>query len=136
MFARLSNRLSESSDLAGTTELPEIPDFMSLIDGIEKVKFFTYDRNHEAIDLRDDLEAGVMDEGYESVMTARVQRANINIMMKEKRGKPDGFVVIVSGEDGMSLIDLEGMPDLSNLMTLSQFMNTNKDSFSLLETFR
>ena len=130
MFARLSTNLT--GDLK-QDENGEIPDLGSLIDGIEKIKFFSYDERNISDSKFDQLKSDVTDEGYESVMTARIQGANIEILMKEKRSKPIGFVVLVKSQEGTSIIDLEGMPDLSNLMKLSEFMSSNTESFNLLK---
>jgi hypothetical protein len=111
----------------------EVPDLGSLIEGIEKVMFFNYDPGSLTPNQMDQLNSDVIGEGYESVMNARMNGANIEILMKEKRSNPVGFVVLIKSEEGESIIDLEGMPDLSNLMKLSQFMSSNTDSFNILK---
>lgn len=141
MLARMSERLAETSmesQSESEEAQPEIvlPDIGSLIDGINKVKFFVYEPRNAGNEHFNKLQSDVEGEGFESVMTARIKGANINILMREKRSKPDGFVVLIQNQEGMSLLDLDGVPDLSNLMQLSQFMNTNAESFSLLEAFR
>ena len=134
MFARLSSQLTELNARKAEEEtLEEIPDLSLLIEGIEKVKYFMYEQSSDLDELFKTLESDVKEEGYESVMTANIKGSNINIMMREKRGNPDGFVVIMESDAGMSLIDLEGMPDLSNLMKFSEFMGNNTDSFNLLK---
>lgn len=130
MYARLSTNLTGELQLDDTGETPDLG---SLIEGIEKVMFFNYDPGSLTPNQMDQLYSDVISEGYESVMNARMDGANIEILMKDKRSKPVGFVVLIKSEEGESIIDLEGMPDLSNLMKLSQFMSSNTDSFNLLK---
>jgi len=130
MYARLSTNLT--GDLQ-PDDSGEIPDLSRLIEGIEKVKFFSYDPGSLNADLMTQLNTDVKGEGYESVMNARMNAANIEILMKEKRSKPVGFVVLINSEEGEMILDLEGMPDLSNLMKLSDFMSSNTESFNLLK---
>lgn len=130
MYARLSANLTGELK---PDENGEIPDLGDLIKGIEKVKFFNYDQGSVTSALMDQLKSDVIGEGYESVMDARMQGTHFEILMKEKRSKPVGFVVLIKSQEGDSIIDLEGMPDLSNLMKLSEFMTSNTESFSLLK---
>jgi uncharacterized protein DUF4252 len=130
MYARLSANLTGEIK---PDENGETPDLASLIEGIEKVMFFNYDPRSLDANQMDQLKSDVLDEGYESVMNARMNGANIEILMKEKRSKPVGFVVLIESEEGESIIDIEGIPDLSNLMKLSDFMSSNTESFNLLK---
>lgn len=130
MYARLSENLTGELQ---PNDNGETPDLSSLINGIEKIKYFSYDSGSLATNQMDQLISDVISEDYESVLNARMDGANIEIMMKEKRSKPVGFVVFIRSQEGESIIDLEGMPDLSNLMKLSQFLNSNTESFNILK---
>lgn len=130
MYARLSTNLTGELQ---PNDSGETPDITSLIKGIEKIKYFSYDSGSLGANQMKQLISDVVGEGYESVMNARMDGANIEILMKEKRSKPIGFVVFIKSTEGESIIDLEGMPDLSNLMKLSQFLSSNTESFSILK---
>jgi len=45
-------------------------------------------------------------------------------------------VVLITMEDGYSIIDIEGYPDVSNILKFSQFMNSNGSNMGLKEAFR
>ena len=111
------------------SELGEMPPLMDMITGIEKVKFFMYDEPaKDDPELFAQLQADVEDEGYEVIASARVDGNIMNLMMKERRGDPEGFVVIITMEDGHSIIDIEGFPDLNNVLKFSEFLNRNSEN--------
>lgn len=132
MFANLQIALGDKVE-------QELPDMTSLIQHIEKVKFFMFDQ--EDFDpkskLFTDLEASIIAEGYESMMTARMQEANVNFMMKGNTDKPEGFVMLIRSESGVNVVDVQGYPDLSQIMKFTEFMNSNTgDLRSLKDAFR
>ena len=111
------------------SELGEMPPLTDMISGIEKVKFFMYDEPaKDDPELFAQLQADVEDEGYEVIASARVDGNIMNLMMKERRGDPEGFVVIITMEDGHSIIDIEGFPDLNNVLKFSEFLNRNSEN--------
>jgi len=128
MFARVA------ADFA--KDPAEVPDLGSLIEGIEKIKYFMYRYSSDQQDQYKTIKSGVTDEGYETVISGKFGPNNMEMYMKEKRGKPVGFVVLVVGEEGMQVMDIEGMPDLNKLVEFSQYVSGNSDDFSWLNTFR
>ncbi|OEK05081.1 hypothetical protein BFP71_16825 [Roseivirga misakiensis] len=125
---------------ASVNEFSDMPPIGDMIKGIEKVKFFLYENsdNRHAVGGAKfkALQTKVEEEGYESMMSARVEGMDMNVMMKERRGKPKGFVVLITMEQGFSIIDIEGYPDVNNILKFSQFMNSNGSSMGLKEAFR
>lgn len=125
---------------ASVGEFQDMPPIGDMIAGIEKVKFFLYENTGDSdyIDNSDfkKLKSNVEGEGYESMMSARVEGNLMSIMMKERRGNPVGFVVLITMEDGFSIIDIEGFPDLNNILKLSTFINSNGSNMGLSEAFR
>ena len=125
---------------ASVSEFQDMPPIGEMIKGIEKVKFFLYENtgNSDYVDGNDfkKLQSNVEGEGYESMMSARMEGSVMNIMMKERRGNPVGFVVLITMENGFSIIDIEGFPDLNNILKLSTFINSNGSSMGLSEAFR
>ena len=85
--------------LGGVTEsgFGEMPPLGDLIKGIEKVKFFQYEiyDQEEDRELFGQLNQDVLNEGYEILMSARADGAIMEVMMKERRGEPEGFVVMI-----------------------------------------
>lgn len=126
MFSRLQNSMQGEF---GVADLDQLPQLGEMITGIEKVKYFNYDgwKSNEDQSLIAQLESEVLEEGYESLMTARMDGNHLNIMIKERRGEPEGFVVIVRMEDGFSIIDIEGYPDVNKILELSQFINSSEE---------
>ncbi|MGW8122094.1 DUF4252 domain-containing protein [Roseivirga echinicomitans] len=130
MFAKLQVQM------AG--ELEELPDFSSVVKNIEKVKYFVFDKENYVMDdpMFSKLETDILAEGYESMMSARMSGANMNFMMKGTPEKPKGFVVVMRSEDSVSLIDIEGYPDIKQIMKLSEFMSKNTSGLeSILDAF-
>lgn len=144
-FYKSTLKMISRIDLAGlggasVSEFQDMPPIGDMIKGIEKVKFFLYQNtgNSDYIDESDfkELKSDVEGEGYESMMSARIEGNVMNIMMKERRGKPAGFVVLITMEDGFSIIDIEGYPNVQNILKFSEFMNSNGSSMGLKEAFR
>lgn len=133
MYSRLQLGLqSEFGD-----EMADLPQLSEMIDGIEKVKFFNYEGDGiPGRTLFTQLSDNVHAEGYEDLITARVEGNNMTVMMKERKGKPEGFVVLVQTETGYNIIDIEGYPDVSKILQLSQYINGSSDNLRLSEAFR
>ncbi len=137
MISRIDLSSLGGADVSEFNDMPPIGD---MIKGIEKVKFFLFEGSDDrhSVSLNDfkALQTKIEGEGYESMMSARLEGNNMNIMMKERRGNPQGFVVLITMEDGFSIIDIEGYPDVNNILKFSQFMNSNGSSMGLKEAFR
>jgi hypothetical protein len=130
MFARLSVQFADQA------EQKDLPDLGKLIEGIEKIKFFTYEYSSDQNSLFAGLKDDVAEEGYETVMSGKFGANNMELFMKEKRGKPSAFVVLVVGEQGAQLMDIEGVPDLNNLVEFSRYISAEGNDFSWLKAFR
>lgn len=127
------------SALGGPTEsdFGEMPPLSDLIKGIEKVKFFSYEIMDEGEDLElfNQLNDDVRGEGYETLMSARADGANMEVFMKESKGEPEGFVVMIKMPDRYSILDIEGYPDVNNILKFSEFINDNSQGMSLQDAF-
>ncbi|MFY0592473.1 DUF4252 domain-containing protein [Roseivirga sp.] len=125
---------------ASVNEFNDMPPIGDMIKGIEKVKFFLFENNDNRHNIDKsafkNLQSKVEGEGYESMMSARIEGMDMNVLMKERRGNPVGFVVLITMEDGFSIIDIEGYPDVNNILKFSQFMNSNGSNMGLQEAFR
>ena len=137
MISRIDLSMLGGADVSEFKDMPPIGD---MIKGIEKVKFFLFENSDDENEIQlidfKNLKSKIEAEGYESMMSARIEGSNMNVMMKERRGNPEGFVVLITMEDGYSIIDIEGYPDVSNILKFSQFMNSNGSNMGLKEAFR
>lgn len=134
MFANLQMKMGDKMD-----DLEAMPELSSIIKNIEKVKFFSFnERDYNPQDeLFSQLEKDIVTEGYESMMTARMGGADMNFLMKGDAERPDGFVVLMRSEEGVNIVDIEGYPDLKQIMKFSEFMNKNTSGLnSLADAFR
>jgi len=130
MFAKLQVQMAD--------EMSELPDFNAVVKNIEKVKFFVFDSAAYASEnpIFTKLEKDIASEGYESMMSTRMSGANMNFMMKGSSENPKGFVVFMRSEAGVSVVDIEGYPDLKQIMKFSDFMSKNTSGLkSILDAF-
>ena len=119
-------------------EMADMPQLSEMIDGIEKVKFFNYeeDKVPNGLSSFQQLSDDIHNEGYEDLITARIEGNIMTVMMKESRGKLQGFVVLIRTEEGYNIIDIEGYPDVSKILEFSQVINGSSNSLRLSEAFR
>ena len=126
-------------NFGGITEsdFGDMPSLADLIEGIEKVKFFMYQtfNDDEDRELFSQLTEDVVGEGYEVLMSARANSANMEVLMKEKRKKPEGFVVMIKMPKQYSILDIEGYPDVNNILKFSEFINKNSGIIGLQDAF-
>ena len=115
----------------------DMPPLSDLIEGIEKVKFFNYQTDSAGIDaaLFSELMTDIEGEGYEVLMSGRVEGANMQLMMKQEKGDPEGFVVMIKMPDQYSILDIEGYPDINNILKFSEFINKNSKAIGIAEAF-
>ncbi len=135
---KMFSRMQDGFQNQFLDEMKDLPQLSAMVDGIEKIKFFNYEdwNSQEDQQLFSELTSNIQKEGYETLVSARVQGNDMNVMMKERKGKPQGFVVIVRMETGYSIIDIEGYPDVNKILALSQFINQGSSSLSLSEAFK
>lgn len=119
------------------SDFGEMPPLADLIKGIEKVKFFSYEELNASEDqaLFNQLQKDVSAEGYETLMSARADDANMEVMMKEKGGEPEGFVVLIRMPERYSIIDIEGYPDVNNILKFSEFINESSAGMNWQDAF-
>ena len=129
MFARLAANFSEDPN--------QVPaDLPNLVDGIDKVKYFMYRYSSDQQEEFKKIKAGVVAENYESVISGKFGPNNMELFMLEKRGKPIGFVALIIGEEGLQIMDIEGMPDLNKIIQFSQYVSSSPGDFNWINTFR
>ncbi len=133
MFAQLAVQFAEDGQ--------EIPDVGKLVEGIEKIKLFGYNDSRDLPDLMKQLKKDILSEDYEVAISTKLGRGknqfNSEILLKENKGKPAAFVIFISSEEGgMQILDIEGAPDLNNLVQFAQYVGENGNSFTLLNALR
>ena len=114
-----------------------MPSLADLIEGIEKVKFFMYQtfNDDEDRELFSQLTEDVVGEGYEVLMSARANSANMEVLMKEKRESLRLCVVMIKMPKQYSILDIEGYPDVNNILRFSEFINKNSGIIGLQDAF-
>lgn len=134
MYSRIN---LEDFGAVADSDFGEMPPLSDLIAGIEKVKFFNYEsyQKQEDRELFKQLSEDVLSEGYEVLMSARADGSTMEVMMKERRGEPEGFVVMIKMPDGYSILDIEGYPDVNNILKFSEFINKNSGGIGLQDAF-
>ena len=132
MFARLATDFANDPD-----QVPE--DLPDLVDGIEKIKYFMYEYSSDQSEQFKTIKKGVESEGYESMMSLILKsqgNSSLEVFLKEKNEKPIGFVVLVKGEEGMQMMDIDGAIELNKVAKFAEYVSTSSGDFSWLNTFR
>ena len=124
MYARVMVNFAEEGE--------DIPDIASMVDGIDKIKFFIYERSRDSKSLFAQLKKDVLAEDYEEVIAGRFDGNQLEMLMKERRGNPVGFVVFVEADDQTLLMDIDGVPDVNKLLEFSRYASANSKSFNML----
>lgn len=138
MLSRIDLKVLGDPDVG---KFGETPPLGKMISGIEKVKFFMYEHDgasfaHVAETGFQQLEKEVREEGYENLISARVKNADMKIMVREHRESVEGFVVFVKMEKAYSIIDIEGAPNVEDILKLSDFINSKAAGMRLSEIFK
>ena len=95
------------------------PEFASLIDNIEKMKFLKLDENDGfSVTEYPELLDGYKEEAFEELMTMRQNGSNINVLIKEKDKVTLGLVMLIRDETSLSILDIKGSVPLNQLVSL------------------
>lgn len=95
------------------------PEFTSLIDNIEKMKFLRLDeKDGFSLSEYPGLLDGYKDESFEELMTMRQDGSNINVLIKEKDKVTLGLVMLIRDENSLSILDIKGSVPLNQLVSL------------------
>lgn len=129
MFANMAENMSQLGE-------SELPDMNKLIEGLNEIRLFVYKDSRDMPDLLKKLKADVMAEGYEVVVSTRIKGQYSYVMQKSKGELPTDFVLIMSNEGGVQVVDVDGAPDLNSLQKFVKYVSDEKNGASLLDAFR
>jgi len=132
MFARLATDFANDP-----SQVPE--DLPDLVSGIKKIKYFMYEYSSDQKEQYKNLKKGVESEGYISMISSNLKsldNSQLELFMKEVKETTVGFVVLVSGDEGMQMMDIDGSISLDKMAEFAKYISTSSGDFSWLNTFR
>lgn len=115
----------------------ESKEFDDLIKDIEKMKFLIVSKEaanftvNEFKSLVDDYKG----EGYEEMMTSRLDGRNFDIYLKEKGGKVAGTVVLVNDEKDLYVLDILGSVPVNKVPQFFQTIDQSSDIGKMIKEF-
>ncbi|GCC52376.1 hypothetical protein SanaruYs_26130 [Chryseotalea sanaruensis] len=115
----------------------ESKEFDDLIKDIEKMKFLivSKDESNFTINKFKSLVADYKGEGYEEIMTSRMDGRNFDIYLKEKGGKVAGTVVLVNDEKDLYVLDILGSVPVNKVPQFFQTIDQSSDIGKMIKEF-
>jgi hypothetical protein len=74
-------------------------------------------------------------EGYEEMMTSRLNGKNFDIYLKEKSGKVAGTVVLVNDEEDLYVLDILGSVPVNKVPQFFQTIDQSADIGKMIKAF-
>jgi hypothetical protein len=115
----------------------ESKEFDELIKDIEKMKFLIVSKDgaNFTINKFKSLVADYKGEGYEEIMTSRMDGRNFDIYLKEKGGKVAGTVVLVNDEKDLYVLDILGSVPVNKVPQFFQTIDQSSDIGKMIKEF-
>jgi hypothetical protein len=112
-------------------------DFDDLVKNIEKMRFMTISKSDNKFGTTDykNLVRDYKTEGYEEIMTSRVDGRTCNVYLKDKKGSTLGTVVLVSDSTNLYVLDILGTIDISKAGSLFSALDGNSEIARKLKSF-
>lgn len=112
-------------------------EFDEIIKDIEKMKFLLIDKveNKFGVPQLIKLMADYKQEGYEEIITSRLDGRNFNVYMKEKGGKTLGTIVLVNDSTDLYVLDLVGSIPISKVPELFKQIDQSSDIGKKIKDF-
>jgi Domain of unknown function (DUF4252) len=114
----------------------ESKEFDELIKGIEKMKFLMIpkDASFGSPQFKK-LSADYKKEGYEEIMSGRMEGRNFDVYLKEERGKTAGTIVLVNDIENLFVLDILGSIPLANVPALFKQIDESSDIGQQIKKF-
>lgn len=115
----------------------ESKEFDELIKDIEKMKFLIVNKtesNFNTVKFKT-LVGDYKKEGYEEIMTSRMQGRNFDIYLKEKDGKTAGTVVLVNDVDDLYVLDILGSIPVNKVPEFFQTIDQSSEIGKMIKSF-
>jgi len=95
-------------------------DFAELIKDIDKMKFLRISKKENNITADDiaELITEYKDEDFEDLMTMRHEGMNVNIYIQEEDGVTTGLVFLMTDDESLSVLDVNGKVPMNQLANL------------------
>lgn len=115
----------------------ESKEFDELIKDIEKMKFLIVSKDAASFTANKfkSLVADYKGEGYEEIMTSRMDGRNFDIYLKEKGGKVAGTVVLVNDEKDLYVLDILGSVPVNKVPQFFQTIDQSSDIGKMIKEF-
>lgn len=115
----------------------ESKEFDDLIKDIEKMKFLIVNKDEANFTSGKfkSLVSGYKGEGYEEIMTSRMDGKNFDIYLKEKSGKVAGTVVLVNDEKELYVLDILGSVPVNKVPQFFQTIDQSSDIGKMIKDF-
>lgn len=112
-------------------------EFDEMIKDIEKMKFLLINKEDTKFGSQQfkKLTSDYKQEGYEEIMTGRMEGRNFNVYMKEKSGKTVGTIVLVNDSTDLYVLDLLGSVPLNKVPSLFQQIDQSSDIGKKIKAF-
>ncbi|MCU0384181.1 MAG: DUF4252 domain-containing protein [Cyclobacteriaceae bacterium] len=103
-------------------------EFDELIKDIEKMKILIIDKSSvfSATNFKN-LTTSYKKEGFEEIMTSRVEGRNFDIYLKEKNSKTLGTIVLVSDVDKLYVLDVVGSVPMQKIPEFFKQINSSSE---------
>lgn len=115
----------------------ESKEFDELIKDIEKMKFLIVSKDAAGFNAGKfkKLVSDYKSEGYEEMMTSRLNGKNFDIYLKEKSGKVAGTVVLVNDEADLYVLDILGSIPVNKVPQFFQTIDQSADIGKMIKAF-
>lgn len=117
--------ISSISDSNGDELDPDLQAIANIADGLESMKILKIDKYSSDITQAeiDALRNSLKKDSYESLMTMREGKKNINFMAQGKENELRNMLIIVDDKDEFILINIDGVLTSQDLAYLSKNFN-------------
>lgn len=115
----------------------ESKEFDELIKDIEKMKFLAIGKEAAKFTSAKfkTLVTDYKKEGYEEIMTSRMEGRNFDIYLKEKAGKVAGTVVLVNDDTDLYVLDILGSVPVNKVPQFFQTLDQSSDIGKMIKAF-
>lgn len=115
----------------------ESKEFDELIKDVEKMKFLIVNKAESKFNPGKfkSLINDYTKEGYEAIMTSRMDGRNFDIYLKEKDGKTAGTVVLVNDVDDLYVLDILGSIPVSKVPQFFQTIDQSSEIGKMIKNF-
>jgi len=115
----------------------ENKEFDELIKNIEKLKFLMVDKEGAKFGPAEykKLKADYGKESYESMVTARYEGKDMDVLIRDKKGETLGTVVLVNDSTNLMVLDIIGTMDISRAGSLFTVIDQSTDVGQRIKNF-